>query len=197
MKIKKNTWRYYFIHVYQHSSWYDLQFLTYRGVWQTEICNYGSFFALPPKNQKNLNFEKIHKITGDIIILHKCTKNHNNMRYSSWDTEWDRHLDYFLPFYPSKNPKNQNFEKMIKMTIDITLRICTINENHMMYDSWNMKCNRQHFLSFWVIFCPFYPTNNPKNPDFEKNGTNTWRYRVTQVYQKSWSYVILFLRYGA
>ena len=140
MKIKKNTWRYhYFIHVYQHSSWYDLQFLTYR-VWQTEICNYGSFFALPPKNQKNLNFEKIYKITGDIIILHKCTKNHNNMKYSSWDTEWDRHLDYFLPLYPS---------------------------------------------------------NNPKNPDFEKNGTNTWRYRVTQVYQKSWSYVILFLRYGA
>ena len=38
-----------------------------------------------PKNQ---NFEKMKKkIAGDIIILHICTKNHNHMRYSSWDTK--------------------------------------------------------------------------------------------------------------
>ena len=32
----------------------------------------------------------------------------------------------------------------------------------MMYDSWGMKRNRQNFFSFWDIFLPFYPTNNPK-----------------------------------
>ena len=27
--------------------------------------------------------------------------------------------------------------------------------NHMMYGSWDMECNRQNFLSFWTISCPF------------------------------------------
>ena len=45
-------------------------------------------------------------------------------------------LDQFLPFYPSNNPKNQNFEKMKKQPGDIiTLHMCTINNNHMMYGS--------------------------------------------------------------
>ena len=75
-KIKKNTWRYhYFTPVYQTSWWYDLQFLRYR-VWETEIGNYGSFFAFlsHPENLKSQNFEKMKKIAGDIIILHICTK---------------------------------------------------------------------------------------------------------------------------
>ena len=59
-KIKKNTQRYhYFTPAHQKSWWYDLLFLRYR-VWQTEIGNFGSVFALlPPKNLKNQNFEKM------------------------------------------------------------------------------------------------------------------------------------------
>ena len=34
-------------------------------------------FTLPFKNPKNQNFEKMKKIAGDIIILHKCTKNYD------------------------------------------------------------------------------------------------------------------------
>ena len=30
------------------------------------------------------------KIAGDIIILHMSTKNHNHMRYSSWDTKIEK-----------------------------------------------------------------------------------------------------------
>ena len=30
-------------------------------------------------------------------------------------------LDHFLPFYPLNNPKNQNFEKMKKITGDIII----------------------------------------------------------------------------
>ena len=37
----------------------------------------------------------------------------------------------------------------------IILHKCAINENHMMYGSCHMKHNRQNFLSFWAIFCPF------------------------------------------
>ena len=54
------------------------------------------------------------KFAGD-IILHKCTKNHNHMMYSSWDTDWDKTffaiLDNFLPFYPSDTKKTTEFYK--------------------------------------------------------------------------------------
>ena len=32
----------------------------------------------------------------------------------------------------------------------------------MMYDSWDMKRNRQNFLSFWIVFCPFTPITTRK-----------------------------------
>ena len=34
-------------------------------------------------NPKNQNFEKLKKMLGDIIISHKCTKNHDHMLYYS------------------------------------------------------------------------------------------------------------------
>ena len=34
----------------------------------------------------------------------------------------------------------------------ITLHMCTINDNHMMYGFWNKKHGRHNFLSFWAIF---------------------------------------------
>ena len=48
-------------------------------------CYFGPFFALsPPHNLENQNFEKRKKkISGDIIILHMCTKNQNHMMYAS------------------------------------------------------------------------------------------------------------------
>ena len=71
----------------------------------------------------------------------------------------------FLPY----NPKNQNFEKMKKLPRDmIILHMCTINDNHMMYGSWDMEHNRQNFFSFWTVFWPFYPHNNPENQNFKK-----------------------------
>ena len=64
----------------------------------------------------------------------------------------------FLTFYTPNNPKYQNFEKIkIKPADIIILHMCTINGNHMMYGSWDMKHDRQNFLSFWTIFCPFTP----------------------------------------
>ena len=66
------------------------------------------------------------------------------------------HFAPLLPFYPLNNPKNQNFEKMKKPTGDIIiLHLCTINDNHMMDGSWDIKHDGQnffvilnHFLSF-------------------------------------------------
>ena len=74
------------------------------------------------------------------------------LRYGLWQTEFFVTLDCFLPFYPPKNPKNQNFE-MKKTSGDIIiLYMCTKNDNDMMYGSWDMECDRQNFLSFWTVF---------------------------------------------
>ena len=56
-----------------------------------EISNVTEFFVIldtflsiyPLKTQKNQNFEKMKKTPGDIIILHKCTKNYDYMLYCS------------------------------------------------------------------------------------------------------------------
>ena len=70
--------------------------------------NFWSFWAIfsftPHYQLKNQNFEKIKKKTGDIIILHLCTTNDNNMMYG-WDTDHEEHnfLSFwtiFCPFTP-------------------------------------------------------------------------------------------------
>ena len=52
-----------------------------------------------------------------------------------------------------------------------------------------------HFGLFFALYTP----NNPKNENLKKNEKNTWRchHHFTQMQQKSWSYAVLFLRYGA
>ena len=78
------------------------------------------------------------------------------------------HLKSFRSIFAllsSTQPENQHFEKMRKEPGDIILlHMCNINENHMMYDSWDMECDRQKFLSIW----DFYSPNNPENQNFEK-----------------------------
>ena len=97
----------------------------------------------PSKNPKNQNFEKWKNFLE--ISFYTCTKNHNHVMYSSWDTEWDKN-----------NPKNKDFEKMKKLPSDIIiLHRCNINDNHM--GSWDMEHDRHNFLSFWTVFCPFSP----------------------------------------
>ena len=117
------------------------------------------------------------------------------MRYGAWQTEFFVILDRFLPFYPTNNPKNQHFQRMEKSPEDIILHMCTKNENHMMYGSWDIE--RENFLSFWTIFCPFTSLTTWKIKIL-KNEKNSWRYyHFTQVYHKWQSYGVWFLRYGA
>ena len=78
-------------------------------------------------------------------------------------------LGHFLYFDPPNNPKNQNFEKIKKGPGDITILLkCTINDNHLIYCSWNFNCNRQIFLVIFCYFLPFYPSNSPKNENIKK-----------------------------
>ena len=48
------------------------------------FCHFGPFSTLLPRNNlENENLEKMKKASGDVIILHMCTKNHDHMMYAS------------------------------------------------------------------------------------------------------------------
>ena len=134
-------------------------------MWQNFFVILDRFLPFYPKQKikqtKNQNFEKMKKKSGNIIILHMCTRQSDDvwfLRHEAWQTELFAILDCFLPFYHPNNPKNQNFEKLKKKPGDIIiLHMCTINDNHMMYGSWDIKHDRHNFLSFWTIFCFFTP----------------------------------------
>ena len=51
-----------------------------------------------------------------------------------------------MPFYPTNNPENKISEKLKKSPGDIIiLKMCTINENHIMYGSetWRATDNKK------------------------------------------------------
>ena len=59
-----------------------------------------------------------------------------------------------------------------------------------MYSSWDIRHDKQSFLTFWVIFY------QPEKLKFWKNEKNSWRYyHFTLAYHKWWSYDVWFLRY--
>ena len=75
----------------------------------------------------------------------------------------DRIFSHFRPFFallpppPPNNPENRNLEKMKKKSgYIIILHQCTINDNHMMYGSWDVTHNRTfcHFGPFFALLSP-------------------------------------------
>ena len=100
--------------------------------------------------------------------------------YASWDMDatgmfcnsgpffallpqyWPQKLKFekTLPFDPPNNLKNQHFVEDI-----IILPLCTTNDDHMMYSSWDMECDR---IFVTLSHLSFYYNNNLKNQNFEK-----------------------------
>ena len=103
-------------------------------------------FYHPPNNPKNKNFQKILKNAWRYLyihVYHKWWYDKWFLTFKVWQTEIFVILGHFLPFQPLDNLENQNFENMKKMPEDIIiLHICIINDNHMMYGSWDIEGNR-------------------------------------------------------
>ena len=115
------------------------------------------------------------------------------LRYRVWETECFVILDYFLHFQPPNNPENQNFEKIKNMTGDIIiLQKDTINDNDMMYGSWDMTQDIEFFV-FLGHFLPFYSTNNPKNQNFEKMKKTLEISSFYTSVSKSWLYATILM----
>ena len=131
---------------------------------------FGPFFALlcpPPQTTPKIKILKNwNKTPGDIIILHMCTINYNDMMYSSWDIKDDRQNFWllwtvFCLFTPLTTQKI--FEKIKQKYGDvIILHMATINDNHMMYGSQHMKHGGQNFFCHFGLLCHFTFLTNQK-----------------------------------
>ena len=79
-----------------------------------------TFSFYPPNSAKNENFKALKKNPGYIIILHKSTKNHNQMLCCSWDIArvgcncYCSFWAIYSPFTPLTAQKIENFRKMKK-----------------------------------------------------------------------------------
>ena len=136
--------------------------------------------------------KKLRKTPGNIIILNMCTKKLDDI-YRSWDIEHDGLklviFGHFLPFYPPKNQKNQNLDKLKKLPEISSFYTCVPKIMIMMYTPFRLLfC---HFGPFFALL----PHNQPRKLKFWKNEKNAWRYYpFTHVYHKWRSYDIWFLR---
>ena len=111
--------------------------------------NYFSFWAIccpfTPITAQKIKIKKKNekKTPEDIIILHMCTKNYDQMMYSSWDMVRDRCNCYFsfwaifCPFTPLTAQKInilQKWKKCLKISSfyicvpKIMIRWCTVPE---------------------------------------------------------------------
>ena len=90
---------------------------------------------------------------------------HKSRSYDIWFLKYkfatDKFLSFWVIFCPC-NPLTTWKIKILKLREkkpeDITiLQICIKNDNHIMYDSWDMEHERHNFLSFWTVFYPFTP----------------------------------------
>ena len=119
----------------------------------------------PFNNPKNQNFEKLQKPPRDIIILHKCTKNHGHMLYCSWDMVHDKCNCYFsfwaifCPFTPLTAQKIKILKKWKKhleissfyiCVPKIMIRWCTVPEIWCMTDVTVIS----HFGLFLALLPP-------------------------------------------
>ena len=171
--------------------------MTY-GSWdmQWERQNWLSFWAIfclftPLTAQKIKILKNEKSIWRCRQFTHACTCNFHNL-YASWDMECDRHnfLSFsaiFCPFTQLTCWKIKIFKKKIKISGDIIiLLLCTTNDGHMMYGSWDTECDRIFLILYH--FCPFTPLKTLKCKILKKQTkkqTNAFRYHhFTQVYHK-------------
>ena len=152
--MKKHLKIFSFYNVYHKWQLYGIWFFRY-GVQQTKVFVILDHFLpfYPYNNPKNSKFWKILKTPGDIIILHKCHKNHDHMLYCSSDMARNAHnyFSFWAIFCPFTAQKIKLKKKKMKKSPEdtITLHKRAKNYDLMMYGSWDMvhyRCN--YYFSF-------------------------------------------------
>ena len=127
------------------------------------FCLFRPFFSLLPHYwPQKLKFGRNVKNTWryyPFTHMHHKSRSYDVwfLRYKVQKTKFSIIMGHFLPFDLPNNRENENFEK-IKKTKNagdiIILHLCTTNDDHIMYGSWDIKRNKQFFV-FLGYFLPF------------------------------------------
>ena len=161
LKNKKNCWvHYHFTRVYQKPKSYEVRLLTYG-----ERQNFLLFWII---------FGPFTLTTWEIKILKKWKK---RLEMSSFYTcvpkiaiwcmlpeIWSATDIIFYHFGPFSSLLNHYWPQKLKFGKNVLEKLWTINKDHMMYGS----CDIRHNGFFFCHFGPFFtlwppPSNNPKN----------------------------------
>ena len=115
----------------------------------------------PIKNKITLIFIMLHFFKKnkekhlEILLFHTCTKNLNDMIYSSWDIKRNKLklviLGHFLLLYPTKNQKIKILKKWKKMLEILSFYICAPKITFI----WCMVSEIRSPTD--IIFCHFGP----------------------------------------
>ena len=154
----------------------------------------------PPKNTKNQNLEEWKNLLDISSFYFICTKNHNHMMYSSWDTEWDRQR--FLSFWANLCPLITAPPPLPWNRKKIMISFYTyIHAYHkwISYDTWFLKDKVWQTVTFIILghFLPFQPLDNPENqnPNIEKETPGD--IIILHICTINDNDDVWFLRYGA
>ena len=109
IKNERNIWRYQdFTQVYHKSNHMIDDSFDMKRDKQIVFVILGHFLPFyPTNNPNNQTFQKMKKTTGDIIILHKCTKNYHQMLYNVpeiWRLTDVIFIFHFGLYYPILSP---------------------------------------------------------------------------------------------
>ena len=138
------------------------------------IFHFGLFLSFYLQTAQKMKVShKWKKILGDVIILQKCTKNHSSIHkfyFSFWA---------FFFLFLTLSQKRKISKKIKKMSGGIIIFY---------------KCTKNHNYMLGLFFCVF-TTLTAQKMNFSKKWKKCQRYHFMQVYQKTWSYDILFPGY--
>ena len=139
-------------------------------IWHTTdvivIFHFGLFFALLPPNRPNEKFKKMKKTMGDMIILYKCTKNHDHItrfemvcdRCNCYFSNWT----IFCPFNCLIAPK-MKMSKKWKKCLEISSSFTSVPKIMIMCYTVPEIWHVTHEIIFhFGLSLPFYPPNSPK-----------------------------------
>ena len=119
-------------------------------------------------------------MAGDVILLYIHVY-HKRRSYDIWFLKYKVQQKFstfqviYCPFSPLTIWKIKFLTLKKTPGGIIILHIFTINDNHMIYGSWDMECDKQFFFIL-DRFLSFYPLWTQKIKIFKKNGKNNWRY---------------------
>ena len=143
---------------------------------QNFLCHFGLLFALlPPNNPKSQNFEKLKKISGSIIILHKYIQDHDHMLYCSLDMARNGFNCYFsfwvifCPFISLAAQKIKIKKKWKKIQEISSFHNCVPKIMIICYTSPERWCVMDVIIFHFGLFFALLPLCQPKKSKFYKN----------------------------